>query len=90
MSFNKEKFDSLVWTAITSIIAVLFAGNVWFARRTVERLDSIELSVWAMKADIAVLQATLRGTNYQKSSYRPSPGHPEREFQAFQIVQLIP
>lgn len=52
----KESFDSIVWTCISAVMVVLFSGNVYFAKHTLDRLDSIELMVWQLKEKVSLLE----------------------------------
>lgn len=45
--------------AMTTVVGVLFAGNVYFIKHSLDRLDSIESMVWGLKQEVAVLHATM-------------------------------
>ena len=49
----------------TVIIAVLFTGNIYFVKRLVDKLESLEGIVWQLRQDVVVLQ-TLRGDKHER------------------------
>ena len=53
---SKERFDSTMWSVITGVICVLFAGNVFWAKRTVDRLDEIQSKVYELSEHVALIQ----------------------------------
>lgn len=51
--------NQILWPVISGVVTVLFAGNLYFAKRTIDRLDSIEQLAWSLRQEMAVLRATL-------------------------------
>ena len=43
----------------STLIVVLFAGNIYFIKRLVDKIDSTETAVWLMKEQIAVINSRL-------------------------------
>lgn len=84
------KLNGVVWSSISAVIATLFAGNMWFAGRMVDRLDSLELSVWQLKQNVAVLEATISRSSFQRSNLSLMRGHLGQESLTFRTFRLIP
>jgi hypothetical protein len=60
-----------------SIIAILFAGNVFFVARLVEQLDATREQVWALRQDVVVLTARMDGL--RKCNYSQPKGRMKNE-----------
>lgn len=52
--------NQILWPVLSGVIVVLFSGNLYFAKRTIDRLDSIEQLTWSLRQEVAVLRATLQ------------------------------
>lgn len=60
--------NKIPWPIMGAVVGVLFSGNVYFANKTIERLDSLEQVVWNMRQEVAVLRATLQPSSFHKGT----------------------
>lgn len=42
-----------------TVLYILFAGNVFFVKRLVDKIDTMESTVWSMRSEMAVLRISL-------------------------------
>lgn len=59
--------EDKIWTIICSVVTLLLAGNTYFIKHSLDRLDSIETMVWSLRQEIAVLNATVSRTSHNQS-----------------------
>lgn len=53
----------------TTMISVLFAGNVFFVNKLVNKIDATEQIVWQLRQEIAVLKVSVDAM-HRRRSYR--------------------
>lgn len=41
-----------------ALIGVLFSGNIYFVKRTFDKLDDLQTVTWQVRQEVAVLKAT--------------------------------
>lgn len=63
--------NQILWPVISGVVVVLFSGNLYFAKRTIDRLDSIEQLAWSLRQEMAVLRATLSPSSATSLRYIP-------------------
>lgn len=56
---DNERITPLVFSVVSILISLLFASNVFFIKRLVDKLDNTEQIVWELRQQVAVLKATL-------------------------------
>lgn len=72
---DKNKFDNLIWSVISCVGALLLGGDIYFIKRTLDRLDSIESIAYQLKVDVAILNSRL-SANFAAPQTRNPPPHP--------------
>lgn len=51
-----------------TFISLLFAGNVFFIKRLVDKLESTEAIVWELRQQVAILKITIDNMSIQSTS----------------------
>lgn len=53
----KESLPDVMRMFYTTLIVVLFGMNIFFVKRLVDKIDSLESTVWQLRSDVAILQS---------------------------------
>lgn len=73
--------------ATAALLAILFSGNVFFVKRLVDKIDSLETTVWTLRQDVVILSIKLDGISGRKKANDSSI--PERDRKpSFRVVRL--
>lgn len=56
-----------------SILGILFAGNVFFIRRLVDKIDSLETIAWQLRQDVAILKIVVETRKANDSEIQKRP-----------------
>lgn len=70
---DKEKLDSFIWTVISVVGVALTSSDVYFIKRTLDRLDSLETTVWQLKEQVAVMNNSHRLSSFGQNQYQCLP-----------------
>lgn len=64
------------WGAM--LIAILFSGNIFWLHRLIDKIDTLELSVWDLRQQVTILRVTIEGMGrFNSDKIIPKSGAPQ-------------
>lgn len=59
MQINETDLKSVASWCVVGLLTIMFSSNIFFVKRIVDKLDTTEQSVYALRVEIATLRTQL-------------------------------